>query len=78
MDSHDAVFDLATIAVVLATGADSLLSALGGAGLVNAADSFLVGMVSGDNLLATVTELLFIPLDRFEKTLQRAGRGFAL
>ncbi len=78
MDPHDAVVDLPTTAVPLAAGADGLFAALGGAGLVHATDGFRMSMVLGDDLLAAISELLFIPLNRFEKALQRAGRGLEL
>lgn len=32
-------------------------------------------MVSGHDLLAAIPELLFIPLDRFEESLERSRRG---
>ena len=33
-----------------------------------------MGVIFGDDLLAAVAKLFFIPLDRFEKTLQRPRR----
>jgi len=74
MNAHHTVVDLAPIAVVLTSGAHCLDAALGRAGLVHATDGLGVGMVCGDNLLAAISELLFIPLDRFEKALQRPRR----
>ena len=69
MDAHNTIVDLPTVAIPLATGAHRLIAALGRAGLVNATDGIGVGMVFGDDLLAAVSEFLFIPLDQFEKTL---------
>jgi hypothetical protein len=69
MDSHHAVVNLSTISVPLPTDAHGLFAALGRARLVHAADGFGMGMVFRNNLLAPVSELLFIPLDRFEKAL---------
>jgi len=78
MDPDDAVVDLPTVSVPLPTGTHRLLATLGRTGLVHATDGFEVVMVFGHDLLASVSELLFIPLDRFEKTLQRPRRGFEL
>jgi hypothetical protein len=78
VNGHHTVVDLATVAVVLACRPDRLWPALGNAGFVDTADRFGMGMVLGDDLLAAISQLLFIPLDRFEKTLQRAGRGLEL
>ena len=75
MDSHDAVVDLASVAVVLPRGSDSFLAALGDAGLIHAADGVLVRMVLRHDLLAPVSQFLFLPLDRFEKALQRPWSG---
>ena len=69
MNAHNTIVDFPTVAIPLATGTHGLFAALGGAGLVHATDGLGVGMLLGNNLLAAVSELLFIPLDRFEKTL---------
>ena len=74
MDSHHTVVDLSPVAVVLTSGAHRLDAALGGAGLIHATNGLGVGMVLGDNLLTAISELLFIPFDRFEKALQRPRR----
>jgi hypothetical protein len=76
MNTHDAVVDLSTVAIPLATDPHCLVAALGCAGLVHTTDGLRVSMVSGDDLLTTISELLFIPLDRFEETLQCPRRGF--
>ena len=69
MHSHDAVVDLAPVAVPLPRDAHRVVAALGRPGLVHHADRLRVSMLLGHDLLATVEEFLFIPLDRFEKTL---------
>jgi len=69
MHSHHAVVDLPPIAVVLPTDAHRLFAALGRSRLIHAADRLGRRMVPGDDLLAPVSEFLFIPLDRFEKPL---------
>jgi hypothetical protein len=70
MNADHTIVDLATVAVVLPTDTHGMPTAFGRAGLVHAADRFGMGMVLRDDLLAAVSELLFIPLDRLEKTLQ--------
>lgn len=75
MHGHDAIVDLATVAVVLPRGADGFAAALADAGLVHAADGLGMRVVSDHQLLTAVSQLLFIPLDRFEEALQRAGHG---
>jgi hypothetical protein len=74
MHSHHAVVNLSAIPIPLPTGAHRLFAALGRTRLVHATDGFWVGMVFRHDLLAPVSELLFIPLDRFEKALQCSRR----
>ena len=69
MNAHHAIVDLPTVAVVLPSDAHGMPAALGRARLVHAADRLGVGMVLGDDLLAAISELFFIPLDRFEESL---------
>jgi hypothetical protein len=69
MNSHDAVVQLAAVAVVLSPNSHGLYAALGRARLVHDADGFGVRVVSGDDSLTAVAQLFLIPLDRFEKTL---------
>ena len=69
MNSHHTIVDLATVAVVLPTDAHGMPAALGRARLVDATDGFGMGMILGDDLLAAISELFFIPLDRFEESL---------
>jgi hypothetical protein len=78
MHAHHAVVNLPTIPIPLPTGAHRLLAALGRARLVHATDGFRIGMVFRHDLLAPVSELLFIPLDRFQKALQGPRRGLEL
>jgi len=75
MHSHHTVVDLASVAVVLPRGPDGFLAALGDAGLVHAPDGFARGVLLSHDLLAAVAQFLFIPLDRFKKTLQSTGLG---
>jgi len=74
MHAHYAVVDLAPVAVVLTAHAHGFVAALRRSRLVHAADRFAMRMVASDHLLAAVAEFFFIPLDRFEKTLQRPRR----
>jgi hypothetical protein len=69
MDSHQAVVHLSTASVPLPTDAHGLFAALGRAGLVQTTNGLEMGVVFGHDLLAAVSEFLFIPLDRFEKAL---------
>ena len=69
MNAHDAVVDLPPVAIPLTTDTHRIFAALGRAGLVHTTNGFGMSMVFRDDLLAAVSELLFIPLDRFEKTL---------
>jgi len=69
MHRHHTVVDLSSVAIPLATGADGLVAAFGHTRLIHAADRLGMGVLRGHNLLAAISELLFIPLDRFEKAL---------
>ncbi len=69
MNAHNTVVHLPTVSVPLPTSPHCLFATLGRAGLVHATDGLGMDMVFGDDLLAAISELLFIPLDRFEKTL---------
>jgi hypothetical protein len=69
MHSHHAVVHLAPVAIPLPSHAHRVVAALGNPGLVHHADRVRVTMIFGHDLLATVVELFFIPLDGFEKTL---------
>jgi hypothetical protein len=74
MHGHRAVVDLAPIAVPLPTCSHRLVAALGRSGLVHATDRVRVGVLRGNDLLAPISEFLFMPLDRFQKALQRSRR----
>jgi len=74
MHSHHAVVHLAAVAVVLPTRTHGFAATLGDAGLVHAPDGLGMRVLAGHDLLAAVTQFLFIPLDRFQKALQRARR----
>ena len=78
MNTDHTVIHLSPVAVPLATGADGLVAALGGARFVHATNRLGVGVFLGHNLLAPVSQFLFIPLDRFQKTLQRPRRSLEL
>ena len=69
MDAHHTVVDLSPVAIVPPTDAHGLLAAFCCARFVHAADRLRVGMVPGDDPLAAISQLFFIPLDRFEKAL---------
>lgn len=70
-DVVDAVLDLASVAVVLTLDACRMFAAFGGAGFVNATDGVDVGVLGGDDVLAVVSQFLFVPGDRFEESLER-------
>lgn len=69
MNAHNTVVHLPTVAIVLTTGAHRFLAALGRAGLIHATDRLGVRMVLDHDLLASISQLFLIPLDRFEKAL---------
>lgn len=54
MHAHDAVVDLAAIAVVLPRSPHGFLTALANPGLVHATDRLGMGMLGGHDLLAAV------------------------
>ena len=69
MHSHHAIIHFSAIAVPLPPNAHGIVAALGDGRLIDHADRLRVAMISGDNLLTTIMEFLFIPLDGFEETL---------
>ena len=69
MYPHHAVVDLAPVAIPLPPDTHRIVPALGDGGFVHHADRVGVGVVFGNDLLATVVEFLLIPLDGFEETL---------
>jgi hypothetical protein len=74
-DVVDAVLDLAAVAVVLTLHTGGLPTAFGCSRLINHAQRLRVCMLGCHQLLAAVAEPLFVPPDRFEKSLERAGRN---
>lgn len=73
-DGVDAVLDLAAVAVVLTLHAGGVPAAFGRSRLIDHPQRLGVRMLGGHQLLAAVTQPLFVPPDGFEKTLERAGR----
>jgi hypothetical protein len=69
MHSYHAVVHLTPVAIPLPCDAHRVVPALGDRGLVHHADCLQVTMISSHDLLATVVELFFIPLDGFKETL---------
>lgn len=78
MNPHNTVVNLPTISIPLPSGAHCIVAAFSRARFVHAADGLGVAVVFGHDLLAPISELLFIPLDRFEKALQGPRRGLEL
>jgi hypothetical protein len=66
----DAVFDFATVAVVLTLDAASVVATLGRAGFVDGADRLVVSMLGGDEILTPIANGSFVPSNRFEQSLQ--------
>lgn len=75
MNAHNTVIDLPAIAIPLPADAHGFFTAFGVARLIHAANGLRVAMIPGDDLLTAISELLFIPLDRFKKTLQSPRRS---
>lgn len=75
MNADHAVVHLPAIAVPLPSDSHGVFAALGRPRLVQAADGIGMRMVFGDDLLAAISKLFIIPLDRFEEPLQRPRRG---
>jgi hypothetical protein len=69
VNRHDGVVDLPAIAVPLACNSHGRFAALRRARLIHTTDGFGMSVLLGHNLLASVSQLLFIPLDRFQKAL---------
>ncbi len=69
MHAHGAVLDLAAIAIVLPIDPSSMFAAFMRSRFVDQTDRLIVAVVAGDNLLAPVAQLFFIPLDHFQKAL---------
>jgi len=69
MYPHSAVVHFATVPVPLPSDADRVTAALGHTGFVHRADRIRMRVLLGHQLLATVPQSLFIPLDRFQEPL---------
>ena len=78
MNNHNTVVDLPSVSIPLAGNSHGRFATLGRARFVHATDGLGVGMILSDDLLTTISEFLFIPLDRFEKPLQSPWRGLEL
>jgi hypothetical protein len=74
MHSHHTVIDLAAVAIVLPTRAHRFAATLTDTGFVHAPDGLSMRVLARHKLLAALSQFIFIPLDRFQKPLQRAGR----
>ena len=72
-DAVDAVLHFAPVAVVLTLHARGLPAALGRSRLIDHTQRLRVRMLGGHQLLAAVAEPLFVPPDRFQKSLERPG-----
>ena len=66
----DAVLHLSSITVVLPLDAGRVPTTLGNARLVNAADRLGAGVLLGNHLLASISQLLLVPHNRFQEPLQ--------
>ena len=63
MYPHHAVVHFSRVAAVLSAHSDGFRATLGNPGLIHHTDRLGMSMISGHNLLATVSDFLFIPLD---------------
>lgn len=73
MHSHSAIVDLAAVPVVLPSSPHCFAATLGDARFVHAPDGVGMRVLASHDLLAAVAKSRLIPLDRFQKALQRAG-----
>lgn len=55
MNSHNAIVDLSTIAIPLTTSTHGLFAAFSRARLIHTTNGLWVGMVFGDDLLASIS-----------------------
>jgi hypothetical protein len=69
MYSHYAVLHFAPTATPLSLGPCRVRAALGHRRLVNHANGLSMSVLTGYDLLTTLTQSLLIPLDGFKKTL---------
>ena len=69
MNTNRAVLDFAAISVVLAGDCRSGVPTLSSSRFIDYPDGLRVRMVTSDDFLSAIAQLLLIPLDRFEETL---------
>ena len=69
MNRHNTVIELSAVAIVLSPNTYRIFAAFRRARLVDATDRLGMGVVFGHDLLASISQLFFIPLDQFEKAL---------
>ena len=69
MNADSAVFNLAPVAVVLPGRADGMRSTFVGSRFIHQTNRFVMSVIASDDLLATIPETFFIPLDRLQKPL---------
>jgi hypothetical protein len=67
--SHHAVLDFAATAAPLPIGPDGVRAGFDRGRLVNHANGFRMRVLLGHQLLATLAQSFFVPLDGFQKTL---------
>jgi hypothetical protein len=69
MNPHNTVIDFPAVAIVLPPNAHRIFATFRRARLVDATDCLGMGVVFGHDLLASISQFFFIPLDQFEKAL---------
>jgi hypothetical protein len=69
VDANGTVVNLASITVVLARNRCGASAALGRSRLIDGSNRIPMGMVSCNNLLASITQQYLFPLDRLKETL---------
>ena len=63
MNTHNTVVDFPTVPVPLPAGTHRIFATLGRARLIHATDRIWMGVIFGHDLLASISEFLFIPFD---------------
>jgi len=69
MNRHHTIVHFTPVAEPLPPHSRRMRATFGRARLIDGADGLRMGMLLGNDLLAAVAQLFFIPLDGFEKTL---------
>jgi hypothetical protein len=72
------LLNCAAIPFVLLLDSRCFGTAPGYSGFVNASNSFWMSMFCGDNLLASISQLLYIPDDTLQKSLERTWGNIAI